>query len=258
MMNQKTIWFVTAVVALLIVVGAVMVAKQRAIAPVAGPLPVVAVPDPQSPQVNSLLSTDKPPVAMPAPAAIVSKTPVPPPLAAAQTAVLDEIRVDLSRLAGTLKMSSPDIPAADGSELPRFPLDLTCYRKNSSPAVSWQGAPSETEAYVLVLERRAPGEKALWSWIVLDVPVSATGLPRKIGADTLAPGQGILAQNIYGNIAYTGPCEPKGLYLYVLRLFALDQPLGLPATATAEEIVAAMQGHVLDAAEIRAHHYLQK
>lgn len=258
-MNQKMIWLMTVVVALLIVIGAVMVARQRAetpaIAPVAEKPSAVVAPVSQA---RPFVTADKPPLSLPAPAPIASTTPVAAPTDFAAVETLDEIRVDLSRLAGTLKMSSADIPAASGNDLPRYPLELTCYRKNSSPAVSWQGAPEGTAVYVLVLERRARGEKALWSWIMLDVPATSVGLPRKLQAETLTPAEGIMARNFYDNAAYAGPCDPKGTYLFVLRLFALDKALGLSASATTEEIVAAMQGHILDAAEIRAQHYLQK
>lgn len=254
-MNQKTIWMLTVVLALVMVAGAVMFARRQPSISLMTPPVAVLVPEATQPSL-----VNETPVAMPAPVPVASVTPVPAPVAtsAPEAVILDEISVDLSRVAGTLKMSSPDIPASHSNELPRYPLDLTCYRKNASPALSWQGAPEGTAAYILVLERRAVNEKALWSWIMLDVPAGSRGMRGNVSVENLSSGQGILARNAYDNAAYAGPCDPKGTYLYVLRLFALDKALGLPATATTVDIVAAMDGHVIDAAEIRAQHYLQK
>ncbi|QQG35145.1 MAG: YbhB/YbcL family Raf kinase inhibitor-like protein [Micavibrio aeruginosavorus] len=250
-MNQKTIWALTLGLAVMMVAGAVILAQKR-VAPPQTVAPVAAVSKP-APAVEASAV-----VLAPAPAASVTAAAA---LGAADApggVLIDEIKVDLSRVAGTLKMISPDIPASQNDELPRYPLELTCYRNNASPSLSWQGAPEGTAAFVLVLERRAATEKALWSWIMLDVPGGARGMRGNISAESLGLEQGILARNAFDNAAYAGPCEPKGSYLYVLRLFALDQALGLPGTATTTEIVAAMEGHIVDAAEIRAQHYLQK
>ena len=244
-MNQKTIWIVTVVVAVLMLTGAVFVARQRAVVP---PAPVVRAPEPVIEEVPQ-------PVAE-----AVSETPQiaePEPTPEAVAVVYDEVPVDLSKIAGTLKMSSPDIPAAAEGQLPRYPLALTCYRKNSSPVLHWNGAPEDTKSFVIVLERRAPNEKASWPWIMYNLPGASSDMPGNMTLERLAPGQGMFGTNPYGHQAYTGPCEPKGVFPYVLRLFALDIELPLQAGATMADILPAMNGHVIDAAEIKVDHYLR-
>ena len=245
-MNQKIIWIVTGLVTILMLVGAVFVARQRAT--VSTPQPVAVVEAPAE------IQTPVAPIE-PAPSVTPQPAPVPEP---SKPVTYDEVMVDLSRITGKLKMSSPDIPATADGSLPRYPLELTCYRKNSAPAVSWNGAPAATKSYVLVLERRAANEKASWSWIMFNIPSSTSGVPGKIDGEALTPEQGVAGANPYGHKIYTGPCEPKGVFPYVLRLFALDSGLPLQSGATLQQILPLMNGHVVDAAEIRAEHYLQR
>lgn len=244
-MNQKILWIVTAIIAIAMLMGAVFIARQKT-APVSGPI---------APQSSAIVSEapSKPVTPIVSVTPQVAQEPEP-----SKSVVYDEVKVDISKIAGTLKMSSADIPAAASGGLPRYPLELTCYRKNASPAINWYGAPSATTSYVLVLERRAPNEKASWSWIMFNIPASSTGLPGKIDPETLAAGQGFFGANPYGHNAYTGPCEPKGVYPYVLRLFALDNVLPLQTGATLQQVLPAMNGHVIDAAEIHVEHYLKR
>lgn len=243
MMNQKILWIITGVVTVLMLAGAVFVAQQRAAEPVA-----VMPPAPVEQQIA--LTPVEPALSVTPQAA-----PAPEP---SKPIIYDEVKVDISNIAGKLKMSSPHIPATPDNSLPRYPVELTCYRSNVSPSLSWSGAPTATKSYVLVLERRALSEKASWSWILFNIPASSSGVPGKISEETLAAGQGLFGMNLYGHKAYTGPCEPKGVFPYVLRLFALDIELPLQAGATLPQILPAMNGHVVDAAEIRAEHYLQR
>ena len=243
-MNQKILWAVTAGVALVMVGGAILFVRQGV---------------QQSPSIiqeeEVKVVTQVPQAVTPAPAPAPSVTPAAPvpKTVESMAPLLDEVAVDISRIAGTLKVTSPDIPAIPNQEIPRYPLDLTCYRKSRAPGLNWQGAPATTKSYVVTLERRAQGEKAGWSWILYNIPADKSSVPS--GVNTAINYEAEWATNMYGHAAYTGPCEPKGVFLYVLRLFALDQVLEVPAGATWSDIVPLMNGHVVDAAEIRAHHY---
>ena len=243
-MNQKTLWMITAVMALTLLAGAIFVARQRAV------VPVVAQPSSIPVEETTFLAPVENAVSETPQAAPIEPTPQVP-------IVYDEVTVDLSKIAGKLKMSSPDIPAAAAGELPRYPLTLTCYRKNASPVLHWRNAPAATKSFVLVLERRARGEKASWPWIMFNIPASSTDMAGKATVETLTSAQGVFGTNPYGHQAYTGPCEPKGVFPYVLRLFALDIELPLQAGASLPDILPAMNGHVIDAAEIKADHYLR-
>lgn len=243
-MNQKILWGVTAVAALLMIGGAVLFVRQGV---------------QQSPSIikegEVLAVAPAPQPVAPVPVAAPSVTPVAPTpkTVESQGIALDEVAVDISRIAGTLKVTSPDIPAIPHQEIPRYPLDLTCYRKSRAPGLVWQGAPATTKSYIVALERRVPGEKAGWTWVLYNIPADKSSVPS--GVNPASNYEAVWAVNMYGNPVYTGPCEPKGVFLYVLRLFALDQVLDVPAGASWTDIVPLMKDHVVDAAEIRAQHY---
>lgn len=242
-MNQKTLWIITGVVVVLMLAGAVFVARQRAAVPVA------AIAHAPVEQQIALTPVESAPSVTPQ----VVSTPEP-----SKPVIYDEVKVDISNIAGKLKMSSPNIPATSDNSLPRYPVELTCYRSNMSPSIGWSGAPAATKSYVLVLERRALNEKASWPWILFNIPASSSGVPGKLSEETLPAGQGLFGMNPYGHKAYTGPCEPRGVFPYVLRLFALDIELPLQAGAALPQLLPAINGHVIDAAEIRTEHYLQR
>ena len=57
--------------------------------------------------------------------------------------------------------------------------------------------------------------------------------------------------NDRGATGYFGPRPPEGeAHPYHIQVFALDTVLDLPAGATREAVLAAMEGHVLAAGEI--------
>jgi hypothetical protein len=79
------------------------------------------------------------------------------------------------------------------------------------------------------------------------MPPTTTELPQAAppGAD-LPDGshQVVGGRNIVG---YRGPCAPAGVgpLHYQFKIYALDQMLMLPATATRADIMKAMDGHIV-------------
>jgi Raf kinase inhibitor-like YbhB/YbcL family protein len=61
---------------------------------------------------------------------------------------------------------------------------------------------------------------------------------------------GLQGKNDSGEVGYMGPCPPSGTHRYFFRLFALDKELNLQPGATHEEIRSAMEGHILERAEL--------
>jgi Raf kinase inhibitor-like YbhB/YbcL family protein len=57
-------------------------------------------------------------------------------------------------------------------------------------------------------------------------------------------------KNDFGKLGYGGPCPPSGTHRYFFKLYALDTNLGLQPGATKQQILSAMNGHVLATAEL--------
>jgi Raf kinase inhibitor-like YbhB/YbcL family protein len=84
-------------------------------------------------------------------------------------------------------------------------------------------------------------------WSAFNIPATAKGLPEGLGAGELPDGTrngpgirgGAMGQ-------YFGPgAGPGPFHHYVFEFYALDTKLDLPATATREQLLAAMEGHIL-------------
>lgn len=85
-------------------------------------------------------------------------------------------------------------------------------------------------------------------WSAFNIPASAKGLPEGLGSGDLPDGTrngpGIGAGR--GAPAYFGPgAGPGPVHHYVFEFYALDTKLDLPATTTRDELVKAMDGHVI-------------
>ena len=129
---------------------------------------------------------------------------------------------------------------------------FTCEGDDVSPPLEWSGVPEGTKSLALVVDDPdAPDPakpKRVWvHWVVLDIPPTVTSLPE--GASTALPAGARTGKNDWGNTAYGGPCPPIGRHRYFHKLYALDTVLELEAPTKAA-LEAAMQGHVLDRAEL--------
>jgi Raf kinase inhibitor-like YbhB/YbcL family protein len=135
-----------------------------------------------------------------------------------------------------------------------IPARCTGDGRDESPELSWSNPPEGTKAFALVVDDPdAPDPKApkrTWvHWVVSDLPPSATSLPA--GASRKAmPAGSHEGKNDGGETGYSGPYPPIGTHRYFFKLYALDAPTGLGAGHTKAELLKAIEGHVLDQAEL--------
>jgi Raf kinase inhibitor-like YbhB/YbcL family protein len=85
-------------------------------------------------------------------------------------------------------------------------------------------------------------------WTAFNIPPTAKGLPEGLGTGDLPDGTrngpGIMAGR--GTPGYFGPGAPAGpFHHYVFEFYALDTKLDLPANTTREDLLKAMDGHVI-------------
>jgi Raf kinase inhibitor-like YbhB/YbcL family protein len=66
--------------------------------------------------------------------------------------------------------------------------------------------------------------------------------------------EGTGGNNSWGRIGYGGPCPPTQYepteHRYFFKLYALDAVLDLPQSATKTEVERAMEGHIIEQAEL--------
>ncbi|MDB6028784.1 MAG: hypothetical protein JWM68_5007 [Verrucomicrobiales bacterium] len=116
---------------------------------------------------------------------------------------------------------------------------------DKSPPLQIEDVPDKTKSLVLIMDDPdAPGG-TFTHWILFNVS-PATKEIHEDGPPVMAT-QG---KNDYGNIGYGGPQPPSGEHRYFFRLFALDTVLSLSRGVKRGEVEAAMQGNILDEAEL--------
>lgn len=110
-----------------------------------------------------------------------------------------------------------------------------------APPLEWSAPPSGAMELALIVEDAdAPAGKPACHWLVWGLPAQRAQIlegetPPRVG------------KNAFGNSEWLLPDPPLGdePHRYVFQLFALDLPLTLMPGASREDLIAAMDGHVL-------------
>ena len=133
----------------------------------------------------------------------------------------------------------------------RIPIQFTCDGEDISPELSWRNAPVQSDSFVLTMrDPDAPKVGGFTHWVLYNIPASVDHLQQNVAKRPSIPGLGLQGKNDSGKLGYMGPCPPSGTHRYFLRIFALDTELRLPPGASHEEVRLAMEGHILDRAEL--------
>jgi len=152
--------------------------------------------------------------------------------------------------AGTITVTSSAF--APNTAIPR---KYTQDDRGISPPLSWTGVPNGTRELLLVCEDPdAPIPQPCLHWIMYKIPPQAGGLPENVPqrADAGNPAGARQSRNYAGKEGYLGPRPPigHGVHRYFFQLFALDQPLALSGSPDKNQLLKAMQGHVLAQGEL--------
>jgi Raf kinase inhibitor-like YbhB/YbcL family protein len=128
----------------------------------------------------------------------------------------------------------------------RIPSKYTCDGYGISPPVIWNGVPAGTLTLALIVEDVDAPAGVFTHWVIFNISSSTSGLQEGNPSFPLElPSGAIQGKNSLGNVGYVGPCPPSGTHRYVFHLYALDTQLNLPSEATRQDLLNAMQGHVL-------------
>jgi hypothetical protein len=149
----------------------------------------------------------------------------------------------------SLTISSPAFPPMGA-----IPARYTCDGENISPPLVWSGAPRGTRSFALIVEDPdapdpAAPKRTYVHWVLYDIPATTASLPEGATAADLPPGTRE-GTNDWRRTGYGGPCPPIGRHRYFFRLFALDAALGDRGALTRGDLLRAMEGHVLESAEL--------
>ena len=148
---------------------------------------------------------------------------------------------------GGAKLTVTSDSYAPGADIP---FENTQYRGNVFPGIKWTAGPAGTKSYALIMQDTdgVRNGAPILHWTMFNIP--GTSLAKGM---TAPPAGSSYGPNIRGaNQAYMGPRTPAGpKHRYHVQIFALDTTLALDgATATYDQLTAAMKDHVLASGEV--------
>ncbi len=163
-------------------------------------------------------------------------------------------------LAAAISQAQTKAPARPGLTLTttafddggKIPAKFTQSDANPvSPKLEWTNVPPGTVSFTLILHDpdvalRKKNDDVL-HWMIFNIPGTATELPEGMSATATLPDGAVQAKNLRGAVGYMGPGAPPAGpdHHYTFELYALDIKLDLGPDATREDVIKAMDGHIL-------------
>jgi Raf kinase inhibitor-like YbhB/YbcL family protein len=123
-----------------------------------------------------------------------------------------------------------------------IPVKYTADGADVSPPLTWSGVPHGTRSLVLICED-PDAPRGTWShWVLYGLPPET----RELAEGARPPAGALEGANDFGKPGYGGPSPPPGPpHRYYFKLTALSVELSLPAGAKRQDVMKAMEGHVL-------------
>jgi len=132
-----------------------------------------------------------------------------------------------------------------------IPDKYTCKGDGVNPPLEFVDVPPSTKSLTLIVDDPdAPGGSPRGEagdfvhWVTYNIPVTISAL-----AEGTKPA-GVEGFNSGGRSGYYPPCPPTGTHRYFFKLYALDAELKLSGKADKKAVEAAMQGHIIEQAEL--------
>lgn len=135
-----------------------------------------------------------------------------------------------------------------------IPGRFSCTGDDISPALKWSGVPDIAKSLVLIVDDPdAPdpaAPKMTWvHWVLYNIPPTVNELAENIQPNELPDGSKE-GKNDWKRTGYGGPCPPIGRHRYFHKLYALDIVLPDLKFPNKAQLENAMQGHIIDQAEL--------
>jgi Raf kinase inhibitor-like YbhB/YbcL family protein len=146
------------------------------------------------------------------------------------------------------------------------PEEYSAYSDNKSIDLTWTNLPAGTVQLALICDDPKVVELGMMPapfvhWVAYNIPASASGLPADLTKDAEVMGVAGLEGMINGlngtrQPGYFGPRPPVNgqLHSYHFRVYAIDSDLGLDAGLGKDELLAAIDGHVLATGMLMGHY----
>lgn len=125
-----------------------------------------------------------------------------------------------------------------------IPAKYTCDGENINPPLEISGVPESAKSLALIVDD-PDAPVGLWiHWVAWNINPKTKSIPEGIQS------VGVNGLNTRGKAGYDGPCPPDKEHRYFFKIFALDTQLDIPQKGTADDLLKAMDGHIVEKAEL--------
>jgi len=140
-----------------------------------------------------------------------------------------------------IQISSPAF--ADGAAIPK---KYTCEGEDVSPPLKWGPTPEGTKSFALISEDPDAPSGTWVHWVIYDIPGEVNELSENIAKSEVVLNGVKQGLNDFEKIGYGGPCPPAGkTHRYFFKIYALDSYVNLKSGALKEQLIKAIQSHIL-------------
>jgi Raf kinase inhibitor-like YbhB/YbcL family protein len=134
----------------------------------------------------------------------------------------------------------------------KIPNQFTCDGDGFNPHLSFEGVPENAKSLALIVDdpdipdavKNSYGIQVWDHWVVFNIPPGVKGIE-----ENSAP-NGIVGKNTGEENRYGPPCPPDREHRYFFKLYALDTVLDISPNSKAQDLMNAMEGHILEKAEL--------
>lgn len=126
-----------------------------------------------------------------------------------------------------------------------IPVKYTCDGENVNPPLEISGVPAGARSLVLIMDDPDAPRGTWVHWTLWNINPETKEIK-----ENLLPSGAVEGLTSFGRPGYGGPCPPSGTHRYFFKLYALDTILNLNPEADKKLLEKAMEGHILDYAEI--------
>lgn len=141
-----------------------------------------------------------------------------------------------------------------------IPVQFTCDGGDINPELYIQDVPAEAASLVLIMEDPDAPTGIFTHWTVWNIDPKISVIPENVKVVEAFDSEisesrprivGREGETSFERNGYGGPCPPAGRpHRYFFKLYALDTVLDLDSNANVNELREAMNGHVIDKAEL--------
>jgi len=127
-----------------------------------------------------------------------------------------------------------------------IPAKYTCDGADLSPPLKWSNVPEGTKSLALISDDPDAPVGTWVHWVIYNIPPDATELAEGLPKSEVLTNGAKQGMTDFKRIGYGGPCPPPGRpHRYFFKVYALDAELDLKPGATKQQLLRAMDGHIL-------------